>query len=442
MLRDIVLSSAFLVCMWMAIRYPFAGILAWAWLTLMQPTREVYGIFSNTLRLNFLLALVATLAWFFSKNRKMPTVDGTLVMIALLFVWMTFMCFVGVSPYSWYLWDRVWKTLALGVLIGATATNRIRIQALIWVIVASLLYYGVKGGILTIITGGTKTISGPPGTAIGDNNQLALALLMTLPLVYYLRQYSANRYARLGLTAAGLLTLLSVLGSYSRGAYLALAVLCFLGWLRSRNKLVYPILLAVVLLPALNFMPQSFYNRINTVHSLDTDDSFQGRVMAWKVAYSYARDHFPIGAGFSGAEQPAVFNSYFPLAPTHSAHSIYFQILGDHGFPGLIMFLIILTLAFKNTRKIRKVAAGRPDLAWARDLATMIQLSLLVYSVGGAALSLAYFDVPIIWYLLLPTLYAVVQQSLPRQSQGSPAFAVRNFAPTRPATVNALHSSA
>jgi putative inorganic carbon (HCO3(-)) transporter len=440
MLRDLVLSLAFLSCLGLTLRYPFAGVLTWTWLALMQPNREVYGIFSNTLRLNFLVAIVAILAWFFSKDRKMPPVDGLFVMLSIFFLWMTFICVVGVSPYSWYLWDRVWRILALAVLIGATATNRIRLQALIWVIVISLLYFGIKGGILTLLSGGTKTISGPPGTAIGDNNQLALALLMILPLVYYLRRHSSNHLVRMGLTAAGILTLLSVLGSYSRGAFLALGALCVLGWLRSRNKLVFPILLLLVAVPALQFMPDSFYNRMNTINSLQTDDSFQGRVTAWKVAFYYARDHFPFGAGFSGAEQGFVFNYYFPGYATHSAHSIYFQVLGDHGFFGLFMFLVILFLAFLNCQRIRKASAKRPELAWAYDLATMIQLSLLVYCIGGAALSLAYYDVPIIWYLLLPALYNLVLQSKPRQSQATP-IGVPNFAP-RPATANAFNSGA
>jgi probable O-glycosylation ligase (exosortase A-associated) len=407
----------------------------------MQPNREVYGVFSTALRLNFLVAIVAILAWWFAKDRKFPVMDGTFVMLAIFFLWMTFISAVGVSPYSWYLWDRVWRILALAVLVGATATNRVRIQSLIWVIVLSLLYFGIKGGILTLISGGSMKNAGPQGTAIGDNNQLALALLMILPLVYYLRRYSSNHLVRFGLTVAGIFTFLAVLGSYSRGAFLALGALCFLGWLRSRNKLLFPLLLLFVAYPAFHFMPQSFYNRMDTISSLNTDDSFQGRVTAWKVAYYYARDHFPLGAGFSGAEQGFIFNSYFPGQDTHAAHSIYFQVLGDHGFIGLAIFLVILFLAFLNCQRIRKAARKRPDLAWAGDLATMIQLSLLVYCIGGAALSLAYYDVPIIWYLLLPALYNLVRQTKPKQSQAA-EIGIPNFAPHRPATANAFNSNA
>jgi probable O-glycosylation ligase (exosortase A-associated) len=307
------------------------------------------------------------------------------------------------------------------------------------VIVISLLYFGVKGGILTLLSGGTKTISGPTGTAIGDNNQLALALLMILPLVYYLRRTSSNHLVRMGLTAAGVLTFLSVLGSYSRGAFLALGALSVLWWLRSRNKILFPFVLLVVAYPALHFMPQSFYNRMDTMNSLDNDGSFQGRVLAWKVAYYYARDHFPFGAGFSGAEQGFIFNYYFPGLSTHSAHSIYFQVLGDHGFIGLIMFLVILILAFVNCQRIRKATRKRPDLAWAWDLATMVQLSLLVYCIGGAALSLAYYDVPIIWYFFLSTLYSLVRQTKPQQTQAG-TVGIPNFAPHAPAVANAFNS--
>jgi hypothetical protein len=71
----------------------------------------------------------------------------------------------------------------------------------------------------------------------------------------------------------------------------------------------------------------------------------------------------------------------------------------------------------------------------------MIQLSLLVYCIGGAALSLAYYDIPIIWYLLLPALYQVVQQSKSRKPQAS-SIGVRNFAPPRPARANGFISNA
>ncbi len=418
MLRDIVLSSIVLTCLGLTLRYPFAGILAWTWIAIMQPHREVYGVLADTLRFNLTVVVVTGLAWGFSKERKFPEKDSLVVATLLFFAWMTFNCFFAPEPISsWDLWDRTWRMLALGLFVGAAVNSKVRAHALTWVIVIALGYYGAKGGILTIMSGGANRIAGPVGTLIGDNNQLALALLMIVPLIVYLYKQSSNYLIRAGLAAVGVLTFLSVLGSYSRGAYLGLVALCVLGWCRSRNKFLSPILMAMVVVPALNFMPQSFYDRINTMNNLDGDQSFQGRIQAWKVAFYYATDHFPFGAGFAGPEKAAIFSHYVPGVGTHAAHSIYFQVLGEHGFMGLGLYLAILFIAFQQTQKIRKLSYRRPELAWARDLATAIQLGLLVYYIGGAGLSMAYDDVAIIWVALLPVLKKMVQEAHPQQAK-------------------------
>lgn len=413
MLRDFVLSLTILCCLGLSFRYVYVGVLTWAWIALMQPHREVYGVISNSLRLNLLVAIVTIVAWLFSRERKQPIGDATFTFIALFLGWITFNSFFALDPStSWPIWNLTWRIFALGLMVGVMATNRVRIHALVWVMVLSLVYYGVRGGLLSILTGGNKTIVGPPDTIIGDNNQLGLTLLMILPLVVYLRKHSANWYIRVALLAVGILTFLSVLGSYSRGAYISLAALCVVAWLRSRNKFVFPITVAVVAIPAIMFMPHGFWDRLNTFNNLDSDGSFQGRVMAWKVAYYVARDHFPLGVGFAAPEKPAVFGAYFPGADTHAAHSIYFQVLGEHGFIGLFFFLVILLLAFRNTQVIRKITRSRPDLAWIRDLATAIQLGLLTYCVGGAALSMAYDDLAVIWFMLLPVLRKLAETKL------------------------------
>jgi len=410
MLRDLVLMTCVLSCLWLSLRHPFAGVLAWAWLALMAPHREVYGVISSQLRINFTVAFVCILAWFFSKERKIPKADPSMVAVSIFFAWMTFNLLFAYNPdAAWNMWDRVWKTLALAALIWATANNKVRIHALIWVVVLSLLYYGVKGGILSILSGGSKQITGPADSAITDNNNFAVALLMTLPLMNYLRMQTANFFLRMGLLVALAVSLLAVLGSYSRGAFLAVGALAIVAWWRSRNKITYIIAAAAVAYPIYKFMPQAYFNRLNTLNNVDDDASFQGRVSAWRVAFAYARDHFPVGSGLDGTQEARIFFQYAPGEQFHAAHSIYFEVLGDGGFMGLAIFLTIIILALINCSRIRKVTRNRPELLWARDLATMIQLSLIAYLVGGAALSLAYYDMFYIWVLLLPPLWHLVK---------------------------------
>jgi putative inorganic carbon (HCO3(-)) transporter len=434
MLRDLVLSIAVLSCLRLSFKHVFVGVLTWAWLSLMQPHREVYGAIANSLRLNLMVAVVTFLAWYYIKDRKLPQPNPILVTVAIFFAWVVFNSyFIPFPANAAASWDRFWKTLALGLMVMMTATNTLRIHALIWIMAVSLGYYGVKGGLLTIMTGGAKTITGPPGTNIADNNQLALSLLMMLPLVGYLWVQTTNRWVRIGLLGGGILTFLSVVGSYSRGAYIALAALAILGWIRTRgarNKVMYPLAVAAIAYPALKFMPETFYARLNTLNTLHSDISFQGRIEAWNVAYYYARDHFPFGAGFQGPEQPSIYHSYFPGGAFHAAHSIYFQVLGEHGFIGLAIFLIILVLAFSQTRAIRKLARQRPELSWAHNLASMIQLSLFVFCIGGSALSHAYYDLFWIWLGLLVPLRSIVTQAVPQRTEirigERPAFAIQN----------------
>ncbi|HKQ09850.1 MAG TPA: putative O-glycosylation ligase, exosortase A system-associated, partial [Rhizomicrobium sp.] len=323
-------------------------------------------------------------------------------------VWMTFNSFFAFNTtWSWPFWDRTWRVFALAFLIAATATNRVRIDAIIWVAAISLMYYGVKGGIFTVMTGGQYRVYGPDSTIISDNNQLALAVLMSMPLIEYLRSTTSSKLVKCILVACMVSSAIAVIGSYSRGAYIAMAAIAVLLFFNVRQRLMYLLVGAAVLYFALHFMPQSFFDRIDSINSLKTDASFQGRWTAWQVAIMYATEHFPFGAGFYGPQLNAVFHQYFPGAEAHAAHSIYFQVLGEHGFIGLGIYLAIILVAIKYCRSIIRRTKRFKDI-WQHRLARMIQTSLLAFFVGGAALSMAYYDLFVVLALLLPQIAALL----------------------------------
>ena len=411
-MRDIAILAIVIGGMIATLRFPYVGILLWTWLTLMVPHQDAYG-FSRSFPVNLMIAVVTILAVMFSKGNKKLPMDATLFFTSLFLVWITINGFQAVDPaWSWPLWNRCWRIIVLGILVSMTATNRTRVHALILVMTLSLMYYGVKGGLFTLITGGHYSVVGPDASTIGDNNQLALAILMIIPLANYVRLHSARLWVRQVMLAAMILSMLSVLGSYSRGAFIALAGLVVVAWFRAKRKFLYPIVAAIVVIPALHFMPQSYVDRINTIQNAQSDASFEGRINAWRVAMGYARDHFPFGAGFSGPELPQVFSVYAPGQDTHAAHSIYFQVLGDNGYVGLAIYLAILFLCFWNTFQIRRRTKRIPEYTWLYDLAGMIQLTLFVFCTGGAALSFAYYDVLFIAAGLLSAMRLYVQREL------------------------------
>lgn len=285
------------------------------------------------------------------------------------------------------------------ILAGTLAVNAVRFHALVWVVALSLCYFGVKGGLFTLITGGHSHVFGPAHTMIYDNNTLADALVMVLPMLNYLRLHSEVRWVRTGIIVVIVLVVGSILGSYSREAYLALAVVGGAFWLRTKNKLIYPIVAVIIMVPLLKFMPDSFYQRAASIQQYSTDSSFQTRLNSWWVAYRYAMDHMPFGAGFYGMNLPAVWDKYIP-GEMHAVHSVYFQTLGEQGVVGLALYLLVIAVTFVNLRAVRRNTKGISEFVWAYDLAGMMQLSVLAFCVGGAAAPINFFDLFFLWVLV------------------------------------------
>jgi putative inorganic carbon (hco3(-)) transporter len=425
-LRDVVLVIGMLgflpLCVWNAA----AGVVCWVWFSIMSPHREIYG-FAAGQPLNSVIAVATLIGWLSSREKKRWPGDAMPWLMLVWFAWMTLSSLFAPFPdWSWDYWNRIMRIMILVFLTFFVANTKSRIHGIIWAIIVALGFYGVKGGLYTLVTGGGGIVFGPPDSIIYDNNQLALAIVMSLPLANYLRMHTKMRLLQLGFALAICLEVVMVFGSHSRGGVLALGVTLFFFWLRTRRKLLYGFAAVVLIGTVLYLMPDSFWERMSTVNNLDEDASFQGRVMAWWVAFYVARDRFPFGGGFYGPQLAPIFNSYFPDANTHAAHSIYFQVLGEHGFIGLALYLPILLLALNNTRIIMRQTRGKPELLWAYDLGAMTQVSLIGFYVGGAALSVAYFDGFLLLIALMSTLRALTApKPVPaRGSQNMPAAGV------------------
>jgi probable O-glycosylation ligase (exosortase A-associated) len=372
--------------------FPFAGVLCAEWFSIMAPHRQVYTFLAGR-PLNQIIAGLTILGWLLSKERKRLTPDLLPYVMMIWFLWMTVTTAVApMPPVAWFYWNLTWRVLIPVFLCFALLTTKARIHAMVWVLVISVGYYGVKGGGYVILHAGSGTVFGPPGTMIFDNNALALAVVLELPLVYYLWRNSQDKLIRFALLCAIGLQILEVIGSHSRGGMIALTVELGILWLRSDRKFVYGLIGAIMVGGALSMMPDQFWQRLNTLNNVSADQSFRGRLNAWHVAIMCAKDFFPFGAGFYTPQQHAIFNHYLPDVDAHAAHSIYFQMLGEHGYIGLAIYLVMLVLPLWNATLVLRRTRRDPGLAWAHDLADVIRISLIAFYVGGSALSVCYWD--------------------------------------------------
>jgi probable O-glycosylation ligase (exosortase A-associated) len=117
------------------------------------------------------------------------------------------------------------------------------------------------------------------------------------------------------------------------------------------------------------------------------------------MAFNLAKDRPFVGGGFEIAEL-GTFARYAPnkIDVPRAAHSIYFQALGEHGFVGLGLYLLFGFLTWRSGQWIIRNTRDLDGYQWASSLASMIQVSLVGFAIGGAFLSLLYFDVP--YYLM------------------------------------------
>jgi probable O-glycosylation ligase (exosortase A-associated) len=396
-MRDLLVTLIVIASLPLIVRNPVNGVLMWVWISVMNPHTQGWG-FATT----FPFALVIAVATLFSVAiarvpKTLPASGVTWALIAFI-VWMNVTTVFAIFPAPTLVqWNKVMKIMLMSLVTMMVIRSRADIQRLVWVLTLSLGFYGVKGGVFTVRSGGEDRVWGPEGTFIGDNNALALALIMTIPLMRYLQQSSTRRWVWHALTAMMLLSALAALGSYSRGGLLAIAAMILFMWRQSRHKLATGLLIAVLAPLALLFMPDRWSERMDSIGNYQSDDSALGRINAWHMAYNLACDRF-FGGGYEVAEA-STFLMYAPN-PTaiHAAHSIYFQALGEHGFVGLLLYLLLGGLTWRSASWIVRHSRGIADLAWAGNLAMMIQASLVGFGVGGAFLSLLYYDVP--YYLM------------------------------------------
>jgi putative inorganic carbon (hco3(-)) transporter len=409
-MRDIVLAIVVFGSLPFILKRPFWGILMLAWLGYMNPHRLAWG-FMFDMPVVMIVALVTLLSMLKSKEPKRLVWSREIVVLVIFILWMTLTTIQARFPaLAFQQYDKVVKIQILTFMTLLMLNSRERVHMLIWVIVLSLGFYGVKGGIFTIVNGGAYRVQGPAGSFIAGNNELALALVMTIPLMRYLQLNEQMWRIRQGLSVAMLLTALAAVGSHSRGALLALAVTGFVFWLKSRNKLATSLIVAIPATIAVYIMPAEWFERMQSIQDYETDPSARGRLNAWSAAIRMA-DRSIFGQGFES------FRGV-------DAHSIYFEVLGEHGWPGLALFATLLILTWIKAGSIIRATRQRPEMRWARDLAAMIQVTLVAYMSAGAFLGLAYFD-----YLYHLIAVVVVVHHLVKATSATPSVEARPVEP-------------
>lgn len=424
-MRDVVVLLAMLVFVPLALRHTFVAYLLWGWTGLIALNFYLYG-FMIPLPYVQIFALIALGSWFWTKDAERHPFQPNRTMILLFVFWVhtllsALFAYPGLNQ-NWSIFSNLSKTLLFCALMPMIVTSRFRIHAVVLMIVMATAFHGALDGLKFLASAGAHTARGL--AKFGDNNQFALVLVMVLPLIYYLYQYSARRWVRISFAATGLLTVLAIVATSSRGGFAGVAAVAIWIILQSRRKFVGIVVVVLAGVMVLQLAPESWRSRMDTIKTVEEDSSFMGRVAAWKVSSAIALAHPVLGGGIRVIEDATTWERFksspslldFVETPQvngfKAAHSMWFEVMGDQGFVGVFLFVALLTNAFFTRRDIRAIAkrGGGTD-KWATDLTDMVVASLFAYMVAGSLLSVAYFETPYMLIILMEVIKQVLLQS-------------------------------
>ncbi len=391
-MRDLFVTAVVFGSLPFILSKPYIGIYMWSWLGYMNPHRLAWG-FAYDFPFAFIVGIVTLVALVFSREPKRVPWTRESIVLLLLILWMLVTTIFSLYPQlAWLQMEKVAKIQLMIFLTMVLINTRERLEKLVLVIALSLGFYGVKGGIFTIVHGGVYRVQGPLGTFIGGNNEMALALIMTIPLIWYLHLNAQKVWLRHGYTAALFLCSIAVIGSQSRGALVGGVVMGAFLWLKTRNKLFTGLIMALAVAAIFSIMPAEWYQRMGTIDTYQSDASAQGRINAWWTAFNISKDRPLVGGGFD-TFQPGVYRIYAPdPSNVHDVHSIYFEMLGEHGWVGFGLFMLLAWLTWRKGAQIIRECGKDPERKWAADLARMLQVSMIGFASAGAFLGLANFD--------------------------------------------------
>jgi putative inorganic carbon (HCO3(-)) transporter len=433
-MRDILVTLIVVGLIPYILRRPEVGAYAWAWISIMNPHRMCYG-FAASLPFAQLIAVLTFISYFLHARKNKLPMNGGVVLLLMLMVWMTVTSVFSINDPSrvWERWIFVTKINVMVLLSMMLLRGRKQIDEMVWVVVGCIAFFSIKGGLWTLATGGSGHVYGPPGGMLVDNNAFAVSVIIVLPLMYYLHQVSSKKWVRHGLLVGMGLSIFAILGSQSRGGLLGmLAVVVMLG-IKSKYPVRSMVALATLVIVGVAFMPDSWTQRMDTIQGYEGDTSAMSRIWTWTTLWNVALARPLVGAGF-GAEDPRIFALFAPTGPQFEvfqgkawvAHSIYFQALGEHGFPGLIIFLLLGVWIWWAARGLSKQAMGDPELeAWVPLLMRMCQASLLGFAVGGAFLSLMNLDLPYYLLIFIALTQLVVRERIGMNAKGLPSKAAQ-----------------
>lgn len=400
-MTDLALLSCFIMFVTLGCLSPFVLSLGYVWVDALLPQQLSYGLL-NAVPISFIMGAGAVLSYLLMDRKAPPRISMLHVMCGVMALWITATSTWAVAPdFVWRKWDPSFKTLVFTVFMPFVFRSRVQIEAFVLVLIMSTAPHLLPWGVKTFLSGGGYGLSlgllPPNSSLMSESSTIAAISTLFIPLLFWMRQHSLlipwQRVRTLTALALSLLYLVANVGTFARTGLIAMSILGFGMFIRSTRKVTFVTLASVIGLLVFSATSDKWTARISTIGDYNTEASANTRILVWQWTWEFAKSH-PFGGGFNSflvnvitdngadGEQGVQFGRAF--------HNIYFATLGEHGYPGLALYLAILVGTLLSQQSIIRKCKGRPELEWASDLARASQLGLFILMACALFIDISY----------------------------------------------------
>ncbi|GGB89488.1 hypothetical protein GCM10011494_04800 [Novosphingobium endophyticum] len=406
--------AAFLGCfLVLGFKRPFLWVLCYLYVDIVAPQLISWGILASV-PVSLMAFAAAFGGWLLFDDKRDSRFTFRQALLLLLLAYCAVTTFTAVYPEeAAHKWSWVWKALVFAIFLPLTVRTRLRFEAVALVMTLSASALIIDGGIKTVMGGGgygTLRIFVENNTGLFEGSILSCVAIAIIPVILWLARYGTIFPPdwRVRVFAAGLIFACALIpvGTQARTGLVCLGVLGALYLRTAKHRVLIAGGMALALMMSLPFLPQSFLNRMSTIENYQADQSAGTRLGVWKWTWDYVKDH-PLGGGFevylanevayntvnrevSGAN--VTIEREKVVEKGRAFHSSYFEMLGEQGYPGFLIWLLIQVSGLWQMELIRRRWKDRkgPDEAWAAPLAVALQQAHVIYMVGSLFVGIAF----------------------------------------------------
>ena len=410
-MRDLALVAFLGALLLLAVKRPFLFVLAYIYVDTVSPQRLSYYLL-NSFSVSMYVAILAIAGWLIADKKDIrPAPRQGLILILLAYcAWTT--AYADIPLEAWEKWDWAWKAMVFAIFLPFTLRTRLRIEASLLFLTLSAAAIVVVGGIKTVLSGGgygVLNLMVDNNSGLYESSTISTIAIALIPIILWFTRFGTIFAPdwRVKCFCAALIfaCLLIPIGTEARTGLVCIAVVGMLLLRDAKRRLLYMGGAALLGLAAIPFLPTSFTSRMDTIQGFQADESAGTRLAVWGWTWNYALDH-PMGGGFeayrqnriqvqtvsaqtSGETQTVTAQSMADEGRAY--HSAYFEMLGEQGFPGLLLFLLIHGIGLVRMEIIRRCyRRAEGEDRWISPLATALQNFQLVYLVGALFVGMAY----------------------------------------------------